>query len=122
MELVCTSLICQLLTAQPTNLCMEMYRHLAGLDLADAGQKKDDLMEVDLLINSDYYQWFVTSETRRGEDGPIAVHTKLGWVQSGTLSMEEEFPTAHNFLTKHMLRVDATPSTQDPLDKVLHAF
>ena len=45
MEFVCTSLICQPLTAQPIDLCMERYRHLAGLELADAGQGKDDLME-----------------------------------------------------------------------------
>ena len=107
---------CQPLTVQPIDLCMERYRHLAGLDLADAGPRKDDLMEVDLLIGSDCYWWFVTGETRIDGDGPVAVHTKLGWILSGTLPMEE-CPTAHNFLTTHVLRVDSTPSTQDPLDK-----
>ena len=95
---------------------------MTGLDLADAGPRKDYLMEVDLLIGSDCYWWFVTGETRRGGDGPVAVHTKLGWVLSGTLPMEEEYPTAHNFLTTHVLRVDSTPSTQDTLDEVLHSF
>ena len=122
MEFVCTPLICQPLTTQPIDICKERYRHLAGLDLADANQGKDDLMEVDLLIGSDYYWWFATGETRRGEDGPVAVCTKLGWVLSGTLLMEEACSTAHNFLTTHVLRIDATPSTQDPLDEVLHSF
>lgn len=36
---MCTSLICLPLTAQPIDL---RYRHLAGLDLADAGQGKDE--------------------------------------------------------------------------------
>ena len=77
---------------------------------------------MDLLIGSDCYWLFVTGETRRGEDGPVAVHTKLGWVLFGMLSIEGECPTSHNFLTTHVLRVDATPSTQDPLDEILHSF
>ena len=122
MEFVHTSLICQPLTAQPIDLCMETYRHLAGLELEDAGQGKNDLMEVDHLIGSDRYWLFVTGETRRGEDGPVAVNTKLGWVLSGMLSIEGECPTSHNFLIMHVLRVDATPSTQVPLDEILHSF
>lgn len=78
MEFECTSLICQPLTAQPIDLCMERYRHLAGLDFADACQGKDDLIEMDLLIGSGCYWWLVTGEIRGGEDGPVAVHTKLG--------------------------------------------
>ena len=66
---------------------------MAGLDLADAGQGRDDLMEMDLLICSDCYWWFIASETR-SEDGPVAIHTKLGWVLSGTLLIEEEPTTS----------------------------
>ena len=47
------------------------------------------------------------------------MRTELGWVLSETLPIEEECPTAHNFLTTHVLRVD---STQDSLDEVLHLF
>ena len=50
------------------------------------------------------------------------MRTKLGWVLSGTLPIEEECPTAHNFLTTHVLRVDSTPSNEDLLDEVLHSF
>lgn len=123
MEFVCTPLICQPLTVQPIDLCKEKYRHLAGLDLADPNQGgNDDLVEVDLLIGSDYYWWFATGETKRGEEGPVAVRTRLGWVLSGTLSMEEGCSTAHNFLTTHCLRIEAIPSTRDPLDEILHSF
>ena len=122
MEFICTPLICQPLTVQPIDLCKEKYQHLAGLDLADSNHGKDDLMEVDILIGSDYYWWFATGKIRRGADGPVAVHTRLGWVLSGTLTMDEGCSTAHNFLTTHVLRIDATPSTQDPLDEVLHSF
>ena len=99
MEFICTPLICRPLTAQPVNLCKEKYRHLAGLELADANQGTDNEMEVDLLIGSDYYWWFATGETRRGEEGPVAIRTKLGCVLSGTLSIEEGSPTTHNFPT-----------------------
>ena len=78
MEFVCTLLICQALTVQPIDLCKERYQHLSGLDLADSNHGKDDLMEVDILIGSDYYWWFATGKIRRGADGPVAVHTRLG--------------------------------------------
>ncbi len=117
MEFVCAPLICQPLTAQQSiDLSIEKYQHLAGLDLADSHRGENEPMEV---IGSDYYWWFATGETRRGEDGPVAVHTRLGWVLSGSLSMEEGCSAA---LTTHVLRIDANPSTQDPLNEVLHSF
>ena len=104
------------------HLCKKRYQHLASLDLPHSNHGKDDLIEVDILIGSDYYWWFATGKIRRGVDGPVAVHTRLGWVMSGTLTMDEGCSTAHNFLTMHVLRIDATLFTQDPLDEVLHTF
>ena len=69
-------------TPQPIDLCMMKYQHLSDLDLGDH-PNRGSVMEVDLLIGSDYYWSFVTGETRRGDGGPVAVRTKLGWVLSG---------------------------------------
>lgn len=55
MEFFCTPLICRPLTTQPIDLCQERYQHLADLDLADANQGENDVMEMDLLISSNCY-------------------------------------------------------------------
>ena len=59
---------------------------------------------------------------RRTENGPVAINTKFGWVLSGNLPVDGQGVTSHNFLTAHVLRVEALPSTQENLDEVLHSF
>ncbi len=46
-------------------------------------------MEVDLLVGSDYYWELATGRICRGNDGPVAVETKLGWVLSGPVPAVE---------------------------------
>ena len=41
------------------------------------------MCEVDLLIGSDFYWDFVSGEMRRGDKGPVAAKTTLGWILSG---------------------------------------
>ena len=60
------------------------YPHLHGLELADEPSSSENSIE--LLIGSDYYWLFVTGETRRGEEGPMAVDSKLGWLLSGPIN------------------------------------
>ena len=40
---------------------------------------------IDVLIGSDYYWDFVTSEIVRGDFGPTAVNSKFGWLLSGPM-------------------------------------
>ena len=37
-----------------------------------------------VLVGSDYYWEFMTGETLQGTDGPVAVHSTLGWLLSGS--------------------------------------
>lgn len=67
----------------PAKACTS-YAHLDGLELAD--ELCSSGSSTDLLIGSDYYWNFVTGETKRGEEGPIAVNSKLGWLLSGPLN------------------------------------
>ena len=60
------------------------YAHLDGLELADEPCSSGS--SIDLLIGSDYYWNFVTGETKRSEEGPIAVNSKLGWLLSGPIN------------------------------------
>ena len=77
--LLTSTIICEPLTEQPLALCVNSYEHLSDLHLADHSDGSP--IEVDLLIGSDYYWQLTTGEVRRGNDGPVAVGTKLGWVQ-----------------------------------------
>lgn len=53
---------------------------LRRLELADSAEGPDS---IDILIASDHYWDFVTGETIRGEFGPTAARSKLGWLLSG---------------------------------------
>lgn len=71
--------------------------------------------EVDILIGSDYYWSLVTGEVHRGTTGPIAIHTKLGWVLSG--------PTSLGALQQSsVLRADTLQSDPESLDTTLQSF
>ena len=77
-------LICEPLTGQTVTLARKMYKHLDGIHLADYSTGAEP-GEVDILIGSDQYWQIVTGEVRRGESGPTALRTKLGWVLSGPI-------------------------------------
>lgn len=117
-------LVCQPLSTQPIKYAKERYEHLCNLDLADWSNAADDL-EVDMLIGSDHYWRLVTGEVRRGEGGPTAVQTHLGWVLSGPIEgMPTSMHSAVNLVTTHILKVDAqlSPGRSPDLDEQLKMF
>ena len=81
----------------PTKVCTS-YAHLDGLELAD--EPCSSGRSIDLLIGSDYYWKFVTGETKRGKEGPIAVNSKLGWLLSGPINetVDRSFITHSNLI------------------------
>ena len=81
----------------PAKVCTS-YAHLDGLELADEPCSSGG--SIDLLIGSDYYWNFVTGETKRGEEGPIAVNSKLGWLLSGPINetVDRTFTTRSNLV------------------------
>lgn len=113
--------ICEPLVSQPIASCVSDSCHLASLDLADYSDGESSL-EVDLLIGSDFYWDLVTGGVSRGTQGPVAIHTKLGWVLSGPTSSRELTRSSTNLVTTHVLRVDAQPSEQESLEKQLQSF
>ena len=80
------------------------------------------LVEVDLLIGSDYYWQPITGEIRRGEDGPVALQTRFGWVLSGPMAVASQETSVVNLITTHSLRVDMEPDSLKKLDDCLHSF
>ena len=100
-------LICEPLTRQPVVFCRDNFPHLSGLILADPSDGQEQL-EVDILIGSDQYWSLITGETRRGQNGPVGVQTKLGWVLSGSLDLPTE-DQAQTTLVTHTLHIACVP-------------
>ena len=115
-------MICEPLQHQFTSQAQQSYDHLRDLNLADCSTGIDN-SEVDVLIGCDQYWDLVTGEVRRGENGPTAVCTRLGWVLSGPVE-DERMPIskpATNLATTHVLRCATSPTqtqSQGRLEKV----
>jgi len=115
-------MICEPLVSQPIAICVAENRHLASLDLADFSDGEASL-EVNVLIGSNYYWHLVTEGVSRGIHGPVAIHTKLGWVLSGPASTEGLTNCSTNLVTTHdLIRVDSQPDEPDSLGEQLRAF
>ena len=116
LELFTIPHICEPLLAQPVDLSSAAYSHLAPLQLAETHQG-DNPIEIDMLIGSDLYWQLVTGEIIRGQAGPVAVETKLGWVLSGPVNSNMTDGNNATVLTVHTLHIGTGPDEQ--LDKTL---
>ena len=107
--------ICNPLTSQPINYARGHYDHLLGIDLADSADV-GDVLEVGMLIGSDFYWSLVTGSVRWGRNGPMAVHTKIGWILSGPVD-QQEVSVNLTLAATHALRIDCllytSPSPRD---------
>ena len=111
--------ICEPLTTQPIDKCLELYPHISGLDLGN--DPLDETLEIDVLIGLDFYWEFVTGEVVRGVEGPVAINTTLGWMLSGPANLTKPQRTIVNFVTTHTLRVDGGV-TNKMLDATMRSF
>ena len=102
-------LICDPLQSQSIEYASVTHAHLKGLKLADYSTDKDDIM-VDILVGSDQYWQLVSGKALRGEDGPTAIQTRLGWVISGpTNGAVQNDQQQNNLVTTHVLKTAAKP-------------
>jgi len=74
---------------------------------------------IDVLIGSDHYWKFVTGEIRQGEQGPVAIRSKLGWLLSGSVDSSHGVGLTHTNLT---LTKECIPESHEPLQDVLCTF
>ncbi|XP_057317064.1 uncharacterized protein LOC130660127 [Hydractinia symbiolongicarpus] len=79
--------ICHPLTGQNFNDCLK-YKHLKDLRLADSNCNNRDL-KVDVLLGADNYWKFFDGGIVRGEDGPVALNSKVGYIVSGRIGSSE---------------------------------
>ena len=97
----------------PSNQCLqvaiEQYPYLADLELAESVSNSQE--KIGILIGADYYWTFMTGHSRRGEsNGPVAIHTKLGWVLLGPINNVTESSgqeSSVNFSVTHVLKIEA---------------
>ena len=95
------------------------YPHLHGLKLAHYSNSEDS---IDVLIGSDYYWDFVTSEIVRGDFGPTAVNSKFGWLLSGPTESVINQETTMTNLTTAGKSNSLFDYTQDALVDTLKQF
>ena len=113
-ELLTVPHICEPLVPQPIDLCYKSFPHLSSLTLAGTHQN-DTPLDVHMLIGSDFYRQLTTGEVIRGQLGPVAINTKLGWV-SGPVTADDAQDTATAVMSVHTLQVGAC---DDQLDQTL---
>ena len=113
--------ICEPLTSQPIAFCTKRYGYLSQLDLADDSDG-NSAMSVDLLIGIDHYWNLTTGRTIRGENGPVAIHTKLGWVLSGPAPAVGASHQSASLIISHTLHVGVVPPDTKALDDTLRSF
>ena len=78
--------VCAPLENQAVGFAIANYPHLRDLPMADyCANTKPSELSVDILIGADHYWNFFTGGISRGEDGPVAFETCLGWVLSGAV-------------------------------------
>ena len=80
---------------------------------------------VDILVGSDQYWQLVSGKVLRGEDGPTAIQTRLGWVLSGpTNGAVQNDQQQNNLVTTHVLKMATKPVdiTDESLDGSLQRF
>ena len=114
-------IICEPIACQPISICCNDFDHLAGMDLADYSDG-NECLDVDILIGSDQYWELVTGETRRGNSGPVAICTKLGWVLSGPTASNTTTDVPASCLVTHSLRVVGLSSKLQQLDNRIKSF
>ncbi|XP_065902449.1 uncharacterized protein [Dysidea avara] len=110
--------ICQPLSAQPIDLCSKIYTHLAPLNLADT-HHNDTPLEIDMLVGSDFYWQLTTGDVIRGQMGPVAINTKLGWVLSGPINTDTVDSSTSTVMTVHTFHIDVEA---ERLDDTLRSF
>ena len=77
-------------SALPSRVDLKDYSHLENLELADHFDSDNDSDSVDMLIGADMYFEVVTGDIIRGNEGPIAVSSKFGWLLSGPVKVPND--------------------------------
>ena len=110
--------VISLCSSLPTPVNLTQFPHLKDLQLADSPDNPPG--PINILIGSDFYWTLVGEEIIRGDKGPIAVNSKLGWLVSGPVcSISQSGNTISNLIMAETL--DESNGC-DQLTDLLHQF
>ena len=56
------------------------------------------------------------------ESGPVAIHTRLGWVLSGPTTAGDQLTQSLSLIATHTLKIDSEPCSMNKLDQALRSF
>ena len=112
--------ICEPIAPQPLNVCIKDCEHLSQLEFADSYD--DSPLKIDILIGSDYYWDLMMGEIQRGNTGPVAINTRLGWVLSGPGSPPLADLSTTSLITVHTLTVGTESFNDHNLTNQLRSF
>ena len=110
--------ICDNFSPAPVTLCLEDYPHLNSLNSADIVQHSSS-GPPEVLIGSDQYWQLVTGKVVKGSDGPVAMHTKLGWMLTGPVFLNSTSLVFNSMVT---ISLKASLVESMSLDRLLGAF
>ena len=99
-EVYTSLLVCLPLQNQPLQIARKHFKHL-NLNFGDKGNLDG---EIDLLICSDKYWQFLTSEVKLWDrEGLVAINSLFGWVLSGSIGVKSEELETTNLRSTHVL-------------------
>ena len=102
--------------AAPIRICCTTQTlqlpHLRGLTLAHPVSAQTHL-NISVLIGADFYWSFVGDHVVRGNTGPTAVESKLGYLLSGPVSLDYTFP--NEITTFHVMAHTAAAPLEQPV-------
>ena len=107
LTLVVMPTICEPLVGQPISAPAGKYPHLSGPEFKADSSSNSSTLPIDALIGSDYYWQLVTGGVCRSTSGPVAIHTKLGWVLLGLSPCGDTDQVAMNLSITHVLHFGA---------------
>ena len=90
------------------------YPHLSGLELANSAYCSNQ--SIDVLTDADFYHHSVLGEIIRGEDGPVAVSSRFGWLLSGPVTTNVNTSISENNIISN-LGLDHFPSRERAIDE-----
>ena len=114
--------ICHPVKGQEINIAVENFSHLQNIPLADSNPEHKSL-QIDLLIGCDFYWQFINGQIIKGDNGPVALSSKLGYILSGPVNKEGSGEISTNLVQTHVLRFDCEiVDNKLETDKTLKSF
>ena len=86
-------------SALPSRVDPKDYSHLENLELADHFDSDNDSDSVDMLIGADVYFKVVAGDLIRGNEGPVAVSSRFGWLLSGPVKLPNDHVKENIFVS-----------------------